>query len=333
MTMKDSLNDLFRQRFQGHEAPVDPATWQVIEARLLTTAPAADPVNEIFRDRFAGHEVNVPPGAWQAISAQIGQGAASGLGAFGWIAAGLGGVIAVGGLIYALNSSTPESAIAEVKNASVVDTQHVEEPDAATPGQVVRPQGNLPGVTMAAPQHPALSEQRPDRIELPVAAGQGASPASMEQEPAHSAETADGAALVDRIITQITDRVEGDVRAGVDTNSATVLPQQQATVMEPPATADDLPPAPKPFMPNTFTPNNDGINDAYLVPMDGYTSMLLRVYSMKSNQLVFSTNSGEPWTGANCEDGWYMVAVEAMTTDGRMVSEGKAVWLNRTGMN
>lgn len=151
--------------------------------------------------------------------------------------------------------------------------------------------------------------------------------------PHQDAVTTDGAALVDRIITQITDQVEDDVRAGVDTNSATFVPQQQPLVVESPVASDDLPPVPKPFMPNTFTPNNDGINDVYVVPMDGFTSMLLRVYSMKSNQLVFSTNSGEPWTGSNCEDGWYMVAVEAMTIDGRLVSEGKAVWLNRTGMN
>ena len=39
-TMKDSLKDLFRERFQGHEAPVDPATWQVIEARMLTSPPS-----------------------------------------------------------------------------------------------------------------------------------------------------------------------------------------------------------------------------------------------------------------------------------------------------
>lgn len=327
------MNDLLRERFQGHEAPVDPATWQVIEARLLTGAPAADPVNEIFRERFTRHEVSAPPGAWQAISAQMGHGAASGLGAFGWIAAGLGGVIAVGGLIYTLNSGTPEGAVAEVKGPEAVNAQLATEPITAAPVEAAGPQGNSPAATIALPQHPAIPERQSVQMELPVPAGSGSSLASIEQEPAYSPEAANGAALVDRIITQITDRVEDDVRAGVDTNSATTISPQPVSVADPPTAIPDLPPAPKPFMPNTFTPNNDGINDVYAVPLDGFTSMLLRVYSMKSNQLVFSTNSGEPWTGANCEDGWYMVAVEAMTTDGRLVSEGKAVWLNRTGMN
>ena len=86
--------------------------------------------------------------------------------------------------------------------------------------------------------------------------------------------------------------------------------------------------------PNTFTPNGDGYNDEYRVqPSVAYSLMHMRVFSLKTNQLVFSTNSGEAWTGSGCEDGWYSVAVEVMTLDGRVLSEGKVVWLNRQGMN
>lgn len=93
------------------------------------------------------------------------------------------------------------------------------------------------------------------------------------------------------------------------------------------------PELPKLFMPNVFTPNNDGINDTYQVMGDGFEKMLVKVFAMKNNQLVFSTSNGEAWTGANCEDGMYLVAVEALTPDGRSVTEGKVVWLNRTPMN
>ena len=137
---------------------------------------------------------------------------------------------------------------------------------------------------------------------------------------------------MDHIIAEITDKVEEEVRTSTPPLGSGSNPQNltaTAPIEEPVLSA----PIAKPFMPNTFTPNNDGVNDHYVVPMEGFTSMLLRVYSLKNNQLVFSTNSGEPWTGANCEDGMYLVAVEAMTTDGRVVSEGKVVWLNRTGMN
>lgn len=86
-------------------------------------------------------------------------------------------------------------------------------------------------------------------------------------------------------------------------------------------------------MPNTFTPNGDGVNDTYTVDGDGYASIMLRVYSMKTNSLVFTTNSGQPWTGEGCEDGMYMVAMEAHTPDGRSTTEGKVVWLTRNRMN
>ena len=68
---------------------------------------------------------------------------------------------------------------------------------------------------------------------------------------------------------------------------------------------------------------------------------MIRVYSVNTNQLVFSSSvtggngQGEIdlWDGANVEDGYFVVAVEAMTMDGRALSEGKVVWLNRKGMN
>ncbi|MCB0769174.1 MAG: gliding motility-associated C-terminal domain-containing protein, partial [Flavobacteriales bacterium] len=84
---------------------------------------------------------------------------------------------------------------------------------------------------------------------------------------------------------------------------------------------------------NTFTPNGDGINDRYEVDMTGFKSLVLRVYSMKNDRLVFSTNAGAPWTGEGCEDGMYMVAVEAVTKDGKIISQGKVVWLTRNGTN
>jgi len=144
---------------------------------------------------------------------------------------------------------------------------------------------------------------------------------------------------VDEIIAEITQQVQAEVR------STPKVPATQADGTGNPGRTNELldpeaqhsaiaePPAQKPFMPNTFTPNNDGVNDDYRISMVGYTSMLLRVYSLKDNRLVFSTNTGEPWTGANCEDGMYLVAVEAMTATGQLVSEGKVVWLNRNGMN
>jgi len=107
------------------------------------------------------------------------------------------------------------------------------------------------------------------------------------------------------------------------------LPVEPEEVVEEGAAVE----VPKLFIPNVFTPNGDGVNDSYQVVGEGFERILVKVFAMKTNQLVFSTNAGEAWTGVNCEDGMYLVAVEALTADGRAITEGKVVWLNRTPMN
>ncbi|MFN3876244.1 MAG: hypothetical protein ACK4L7_10085, partial [Flavobacteriales bacterium] len=97
--MKDSLIEHFRTRFQGHEAAVDPATWQVIEARLIAAGSPSDPVNDLFRARFQGHEADVDPAVWKGISARLGHPAAAGgaaAGGWAWWAAGIAGMAAAG---------------------------------------------------------------------------------------------------------------------------------------------------------------------------------------------------------------------------------------------
>lgn len=331
-TMKDSLNNLFRERFQGHEAPVDPGTWAVIEAKLLTAPPAADGVNELFRDRFQGHEAPVDPAVWDGISAQLGHGATAGgglLGGYGWLAAGVASVLIVGAI--ALNLSGPDQS-QEPVNA-------IAESATTAPAATDAPQAMLP---LAAPQQEAGDASRP--AARPARAGQptasSESPAVALAEPSGdtqpdmvSDEPAESPAVVEQIIQSITEQVRQEVSANATVDPKPRIPAEHERNDEPETRPLEAPPAPKLFMPNTFTPNNDGINDAYVVPMDGFTSVMMRVYSIKNNQLVFATNSGEPWSGANCEDGMYLVAVEAITTDGRTVAEGKVVYLNRNSTN
>ena len=349
--MKDSLRDLLQERFQGHEAPVDPATWQVIEARLLTSAPATDHVNELFRERFQQHEVNVDPSVWQGISSQLGQGAVatgSSFGSLGWIAAGVAGVVAIGGLIAVLNQE-PKAEVASVREAAAATV--INEAQKTNPTlQPVAPAVVPEQVATEKPLESAATRpvKRNTATTVDNAPASSASSVAGPAQPTVIATPVEaapgvGAEVVNEIISDISHRVEEQVRATYREPSGATSPSEtrgerstsstQTAVVNEPELENEVAPAPKPFMPNTFTPNNDGINDLYIVPMEGYSSLLLRVYSMKSNQLVFSTNSGEPWNGANCEDGMYLVAVEAMTTDGRLVSEGKVVWLNRSGMN
>lgn len=337
MTMKDSLNELFHQRFQGHEAPVDPAVWQVIEARLLTTPPAADPVNELLRERFSGHEVNVAPAVWQNIGTQLGHGA--GFGSFGWIAAGIGGVVLTGGLLYMLSGQPNKVAIAQ--------PQHVE---VATQQAPIIPNGEEPGGAVL----PAIVQQRHD--EAPVAASmrnatRTGSDAELvvvtgpeEDIPVPAAEgfmDTSGAPVVRGIIAAIEDAAERELllsqqaanTPGTDASKLPASPENPPSESIDPGVDEVAAEQKEPctlYIENIFTPNNDGINDAYVVqPPPCITSARIRIFSI-SGQLVFTMNNYEPWVGANCEEGWYLVAGEASTIEGNMIPVKGTVFLKRS---
>lgn len=345
MTMKDSLSNLFRERFQGHEAPVDPAAWQVIEARLLTAPPASDSVNELFRERFHEHEVDVDPSVWQGISSQLGHGAAGGglLGGYGWVAAGVAGVVAIGALVIALNSGKGDSAVAQEETAPPTLTEQsaaidVAEPTIAegvAPDQSANQLGRSPGT----------GDNRNGMAPMILAAKSTEEGGGSEIQPATSAPDQPTAGdtdphLVELIITDLSEQVKKEVETGQGSKPNTSDPArtsgsgEQEPAGQTAAVNAEEPPV-KLIMPNVFTPNGDGTNDTYRIePKNGFSSTLVRVYSMKTNQLVYSSAGlDEEWTGANCEDGMYMVAVEAITLDGRVVSEGRVVWLNRNSMN
>lgn len=335
------MNHLFRERFQGHEAPVDPATWQVIEARLLTSAPPADSVNELFRERFADHQVDVNPAIWKGISSQLGHGAAAGgglFGGFGWIAAGLAGVAAVGALVWALHE--PAEQQVSLGLAEAEHQIHAPARTSAIPETSVMPAA---ATEKEHPTSPVFTEStsRPEiRTPASVSAGTASdadSPGAIMPAPRDS-----NPELVEGIISNLAEQVQREVlenhRHDMPRDpGVTVNDQQTTTPTEPVAPKLEVAPLEevKLFMPNVFTPNGDVQNETYRIePKTGWLRTLVRVYSMKTNQLVFSTNSlADEWTGANCEDGYYLVAVELTTMDERVVSKGQVVWLNRSIMN
>lgn len=145
---------------------------------------------------------------------------------------------------------------------------------------------------------------------------------SGEQQTTSSTAVADPQ-RVEAIIQQITERTKTEALANEVKEPETLAEQPVERAEE----ALEL------FMPNTFTPNGDGVNDTYELSMEGYERMSVRVLSLKTDKLVFSTMTGEPWTGAGCEDGMYVVVVEAVAEDGRSLSKAKVVWLTRERMN
>ncbi|MFN6176391.1 MAG: gliding motility-associated C-terminal domain-containing protein [Flavobacteriales bacterium] len=348
--MKDNLQHLFRDRFQGHEAAVDPGAWQAIQGQLAAAAPAADGLNDLFRERFAEHEMEVDPSVWQGVSTQLGHTAAAGAGAsatvWGWVAAATGAVvITAAALLWNNEQSATETAALPQGQVTEVTAPTVDE-RTGTSGSTVPPGS---AETKAAIQNdavagPATNGATVDRVWGSDGSMADASRTDVPAEPwVVEPGTADMAATGSPQVVNGPDKVEQIIEALAE--QAKVVTPEPRSVVVPERTAPDPEEGlleeqeqqraeqPKLFMPNVFTPNNDGINDTYQVVGDGFAKVLVKVFAMKNNQLVFSTHSGEAWTGANCEDGMYLVAVEALTPDGRSVTEGKVVWLNRTPMN
>ncbi len=347
--MKDNLQHLFRDRFQGHEAPVDPGAWQAIQGQLAASAPAADGLNDLFRERFSGHEMEVDPSVWQGVSSQLGQTAAAGAGSsatvWGWVAAATGAVVITAAALLWTNDE-PTRMTAALPQGQV--TEEPAQVDAATKGESATTKGPAVIAAQASSQSgPAVISTNSALAELETgvdgegpgadpttaaSSAQPASPAYVDLEPATEPQMVNGTDKVERILQALAEK------AKVETPELQVPAPAQPAASEPDESlAMDVErhdaDMPKLFIPNVFTPNNDGINDTYQVLGEGFAKVLVKVFAMKNNQLVFSTNSGEAWTGANCEDGMYLVAVEALTPDGRSVTEGKVVWLNRTPMN
>ncbi|MEO8591263.1 MAG: gliding motility-associated C-terminal domain-containing protein [Flavobacteriales bacterium] len=343
--MKDSLNSLFRARFQGHEAPVDPGTWQAIQGQLVASAPAAatEPAPGTLQGKFEGHEVHVDPAVWQNISAQLGHGVGAGtsgggfFGGLGWAAAGVAGLLIVGGLIYSLSPNEPPALVLRAPVATTIESNNA--PASVTALPTTPTAGGTAASLNVEPKRDINSAATTTRTN---GARTNASPAAEQAVTVHppSAVQAEpevptpGAELVNEIIAEMTAKVEEEVRSSAPPPPPSGMNGAQEQAAETVTTSEQVTaPLPQLFLPNTFTPNGDGTNDTYEVRIDGFKHLMVRVYSLKNNQLVFSGNGSESWTGANCEDGMYMVAVEAETPDGRMVTEGKVVWLNRNSMN
>ena len=352
---KDSISELFRQRFQGHELPVDPAVWQAVQGRLPEAGNEA--LQELFRERFSGHEVPVDPGVWQAIGSQLGHPAAAGTaaggssGLIGWAAAGLATVLVGGALYLGLkDDATPVAStdtttpVAEQVMPPTPPTPATEEATstAGVPARATEPPTAAPvaSVPSGAATPPVVSPV-PEAANATTAATAPSTPGAQEPartatEPMETLATVQPAPqpridLVEHIIEDMTARSAEQVRS---TTAAAPDEERQAPVemeAEEEVWPEEVAPAlPVLFLPNTFTPNGDGVNDTYEVLNAGeFGRIMTRVFDVKNNQLVFSTNTNEPWTGANCTDGYYLVAVEAVTLDGRLVTEGKVVWLNR----
>jgi hypothetical protein len=347
MYMKPDLRDIFQDRFSGHEAPVDPGTWQGIQSKLDALS-SADGLQEMFQEKFNGHELDVDPSLWNSISSQIGSGAAVGTtaggGIIGWAAAGVTAVVVATAIFFVAtpekNELTVTTVQEEVVSPAPIQPASEEEPLVSIGKEEELVQENSQSVPAKATS--TTKKITPNPVEKsttkytedPKPTGgsfaqlNGLQDKTTVQTKGPEADP-QGKEVVANLIQEIEESVKRD---------ALISGQKDPAGPPPPTVTPDIPPSetdpptpkelPDIYLPNTFTPNGDGINDTYTVDITGFERMFIRVYSLKNDREVFSTDTNEPWDGANCEKGYYLVAIEALTEDGQLVTKGKAVWLN-----
>ena len=65
------------------------------------------------------------------------------------------------------------------------------------------------------------------------------------------------------------------------------------------------------YIPNTFSPNNDGVNDLFYPVGEGILEFKISIYNRWGNQIyIGSTNT--PWSGEDFPDGKYAYVIEIL---------------------
>ena len=77
------------------------------------------------------------------------------------------------------------------------------------------------------------------------------------------------------------------------------------------------------YAPNSFTPNNDGVNDAWLPIVLGASSYRLMIYNRWGEKVWETIDTNTPWLGQKGLDGEYFCP------DGMYVWE--AMWVDQVG--
>ncbi len=87
------------------------------------------------------------------------------------------------------------------------------------------------------------------------------------------------------------------------------------------------------FLPNAFTPNDDGKNDVVYVRSQTVKTMAFYIYSQWGEQIFFSPNTAVGWDGtykgSNQPVGVYVYTVKATMNDGRQVNKRGTITLIR----
>jgi gliding motility-associated-like protein len=92
--------------------------------------------------------------------------------------------------------------------------------------------------------------------------------------------------------------------------------EKPSTILPDPLTQPD------PVIPNIFTPNNDGLNDAFVIDIPDVANYAIKIFSPRNQVVYESSNIAESWNGTNmqngenCEEGIYAYVLHYQTNTG-----------------
>lgn len=104
----------------------------------------------------------------------------------------------------------------------------------------------------------------------------------------------------------------------LDTDSSTVYPEFQISLSESSLS-----------VPNTFTPNGDGVHDVLKVSYESLISFQAAVFNRWGKKVYSWDNPDEGWDGRGCATGVYFIVVKATGGDGQEYVVKQAVNLLR----
>ncbi|MFT6996923.1 MAG: gliding motility-associated-like protein [Cryomorphaceae bacterium] len=86
------------------------------------------------------------------------------------------------------------------------------------------------------------------------------------------------------------------------------------------------------FVPNSFTPNGDGVNDSYLVIGSGIESFSLTIINSKGKVIFQTSNINEAWnfegSSNELDNEFYTAIVRAVGIDGKVISASERLTIN-----
>ncbi len=89
---------------------------------------------------------------------------------------------------------------------------------------------------------------------------------------------------------------------------------------------------PELFVPNSFTPNGDGVNDSYLVRGSGIESFSMTIINSKGKVVFQTTNINEAWnfdgTSNELANEYYTAVIRAIGVDGRPITKNQRLTIN-----